>query len=110
MSNQSRKVSPRSLKNLTKDGRPPLHDEKKTAHNVTVTPTAWKGVKEQADSLGCSSISELFEQIGRGNIRLTQTKNIANCASIVELIDYLKDQLPEDIKFLIEQRISSLNS
>lgn len=67
-----RKVSLRSLQNLTHHGRPTDHDEKKTTHNISVTPTAWKGVHDVASSLGYPSVSEFIEQVGRRQIYVEQ--------------------------------------
>jgi hypothetical protein len=50
---------------------PPPHPEKKTTHNVSTTPTAWEGLQELANQLGCSSISNLLEKMGRQQFHIS---------------------------------------
>ena len=47
------------LKNI-----PILHDEVKERHQIVVTPTAWKNMKEEADRRSIS-VSELIEEFGK---------------------------------------------
>jgi len=55
---------------LTKKGQkrikniPVLHDEVKERHQIVVTPTAWKSMKNEAARRGIS-VSELIEEFGR---------------------------------------------
>ncbi len=63
---QAKRVNPKSLMNLTyHDGRPPKYDSVKNRHSITVTEEGWAGAASLAKQMGCSSISDLIEMIGR---------------------------------------------
>jgi hypothetical protein len=57
--------NPNSLENL-KPGSQPKYGERKRPLQLTVTPTAISGAQQVALELGCSTLSELVERIGRG--------------------------------------------
>ena len=59
---------PKSLENLTHEGRPLTYDEAKKRHEVSVTDTGWTGAKKAAKEAGCTGISDLLEKIGRGEL------------------------------------------
>ncbi len=66
---------PNSLANLhpgSGGGRPKgyLSQEKKR-RNLTVTDAGWEGVKPVIKQLGCSSVSEFLEKLGRGEIKIS---------------------------------------
>ncbi|MGB7415513.1 MAG: hypothetical protein WA902_15000 [Thermosynechococcaceae cyanobacterium] len=63
-----RTVHPNSLENLIHEGRPPAFDEDKKRRSLTVTKTGWAGSVQVASSVKCSGVSELLEQIGRGEL------------------------------------------
>jgi hypothetical protein len=63
-----RRVSPRSLANLTRDGRPQAWGAPKRARRVTVTDEGWQGCQAAAEAAGAASVSDLLERIGRGLI------------------------------------------
>lgn len=63
-------MHPNSLANL-KDGRPPLFDEKKKVRAVSVTQTGWDGILQAAEAVGCDSISEFLERLGRGEVEVS---------------------------------------
>jgi hypothetical protein len=65
----ARGTNPKSLLNLSTEGRPTEYDERKEDHKVTVTPTGWRGVKQFAKSLSLS-VSGLLEKLGRGQLLL----------------------------------------
>ncbi len=44
--------------------QPVLHDEVKTRHNITVTPSAWLKLNNEAKKQ-CTSVSELIETWAR---------------------------------------------
>lgn len=67
MAAKSRKFNPKSLENLTHEGRPPAYDEPKEGHSVSVTATGWMGFCSIADQLDIS-VSELIERFGRGQL------------------------------------------
>ena len=69
---QPKSIHPNSLQNLEKRGRTTIHDEHKTGHEVSLTPTAWNGLKAIAKELGCKSTSELFERLGRRELHITE--------------------------------------
>lgn len=67
----SRGKHPNSLKNLTYNGgRLKQYDSSKKTRTVTVTEEGWVGFDKLAKQHGCSSRSELLEQLGRGIIKL----------------------------------------
>ncbi len=71
MSKQGRGMNPRSLENL-RPNIPQIHDEPKTARiNTALTPTGKKGVLKLASQYNLS-LSELIEQIGRGEFELVR--------------------------------------
>ncbi len=53
------KKGQKRLKNI-----PVLHNEVKERHQIVVTPTAWKKMKEEANRRGIS-VSELIEEFGK---------------------------------------------
>ncbi|MBG1270379.1 hypothetical protein [Nostoc sp. WHI] len=53
------KKGQKRLKNI-----PILHDEVKERHQIVITPTAWKNMRQEAQKRGIS-ISELIEEFGR---------------------------------------------
>ena len=64
--------NPNSLANLTyREGRPRLFDEEKKRRNLSVTEKGWKGLKSVADELGCKSVSEFLEKVGRGQVKVS---------------------------------------
>lgn len=70
-SGPGRGTSPESLKNL-RPHIPQIHDEAKTARlNPVLTPTGKEGILKLAASYDLS-LSELIEQIGRGNFVLVR--------------------------------------
>ena len=64
---------PSSLKNLTyHGGRPKAFDEEeKKKRYLTVTETGWEGLKPIIREIGCSSISEFLEKVGRGQVKVS---------------------------------------
>ncbi|MDJ0717320.1 MAG: hypothetical protein QNJ54_24400 [Prochloraceae cyanobacterium] len=65
---------PNSLSNLKPgSGRKPkaFAEEDKKRRYLTVTETGWEGVKPIIKQLGCSSVSEFLEKLGRGEIKLS---------------------------------------
>lgn len=70
----------------TSRGTPIFYNEKKQRTNLTLTPTAVKGLEEFAEQLNLS-ISEFIERIGRGIIPVLLKDGIVeNGASIEEKI------------------------
>ena len=71
MSEHGRVMNPRSLENL-RPNIPQIHDEPKTERiNAVLTPTGKKGVRKLASQYNLS-LSELIEQIGRGEFELVR--------------------------------------
>lgn len=56
--------------NLAKfSGRPKAYlNEAKKRRNLTVTETGWQGAQPIIRKLGCASVSEFIEKLGRGQI------------------------------------------
>jgi len=70
-------TNPRSLANLTHEGRPLAYDQPKKTRAITVTDDGWRGFQTLADgargrSAKGLSASELVESLGRGTINLRQ--------------------------------------
>jgi hypothetical protein len=83
-----KRVNPKSLENLTHEGRPTTHGEKKVTHNISVTPTGWSGVLNIARAFGVS-VSELIEQVGRQKLKVDQ--NLQPPVSDSEKMKLVKD-------------------
>ena len=65
---------PNSLANLRpgSGGRPKGYlSEEKKRRNLTVTDAGWEGVQPVIKKLGCSSVSEFLEKLGRGEIKIS---------------------------------------
>jgi hypothetical protein len=71
----SRGQNPRSQENLNREGRQPLHGEPKKDRFVRATTDGWEGFKEVAQALGIS-VSELVEQIGRGELIVSRKQEL----------------------------------
>jgi len=69
----TRKINPKSLQNLEKRGRSPDWDEPKERRYLSVTDLGFDGSLRIARSLGCVSVSDLLEKIGRGAIVAAKT-------------------------------------
>jgi hypothetical protein len=68
-------TNPRSLANLTHEGRPLAYDQPKKTRSITVTEDGWRGFQALADAaqgIGAKglSASELVESLGRGTLNL----------------------------------------
>lgn len=62
---------PHSKANLVlSEGRPPLYSEEKKRRTLTVTEKGWDGAKLLVDELGCTSISDFIEKLGRGKVKV----------------------------------------
>jgi hypothetical protein len=96
-------VSLRSLENLTHEGRPTTHGEKKATHNVSVTPTGWSGVLNVARSFDLS-VSELIEQVGRNRLRVEP--NLEPAATEVEKVQIYKDVVTHATK--LQEKLEEL--
>jgi hypothetical protein len=83
-----KRVNPKSLENLTHEGRPTTHGEKKVTHNISVTPTGWSGVLNVAHAFGVS-VSELIEQVGRQKLKVDQ--NVQPSATDSEKVKLFRD-------------------
>ena len=66
--------NPNSRANLLTE---PRYGEKKKTLTLTVTPTGKTEAARIASELGCRSLSDLIEQIGRGKIRLEAVEDSA---------------------------------
>ena len=65
-------VNPKSLKNLTGTGRKPFYEQKKKKRAVDVTDRGWAGLKTLAKEEFGTSLAELLEKIGRGDLLVMQ--------------------------------------
>jgi hypothetical protein len=63
---------PNTLANLTyHEGRPLAFGEAKKRRNLSVTEEAWIGLQPIVEELGCNSVSDLLEKLGRGVVKLS---------------------------------------
>lgn len=63
-------INPKSLKNLEARGRTPDWDEPKQRRYLSVTDTGFDGALKLARSLGCNSVSDFLEEVGRHKLVL----------------------------------------
>lgn len=75
-------LNPKSLENLTHDGRPPKYGEKKKVRRLTVTEEGWQGVSEIASAYDLS-VSEILELVGRGELVLVKLQQVLSRPSIM---------------------------
>lgn len=63
--------NPNSLAYLTyHGGRPQAYGSKKKQRYLSITEEGWEGAQAVARAAGCSSVSDLLEKLGRGQIEL----------------------------------------
>ncbi len=63
---------PKSRANLTyHEGRPAAFGSRKKTRSITVTEEGWEGAQTIVRDLGCSSVSEFMEKLGRGQIKVS---------------------------------------
>jgi hypothetical protein len=74
----------KSLKNLIHQGRPLAVGERKKEHTVTVSQTGWEGTQAILQSLGCSSISELLEKLGRKQLTVVDLEALEDLLDLKE--------------------------
>jgi hypothetical protein len=66
--------NPKSLENLTHDGRKTLWGEPKKKRTLTLTDTCWQTLEQWVSRNGERSISELLEALTRGMIEVENLK------------------------------------
>ena len=64
---------PNSLANLTHEGRPKAYGVEKKKRYLSVTEEGWNGVKDIVEMVDCSSVSDLLEKLGRGELKIIST-------------------------------------
>jgi hypothetical protein len=63
---------PNSQANLTfHDGRPLAFGKQKKKRNLSVTEEGWEGLQPIIEELGCSSVSEFLEKVGRREVKVS---------------------------------------
>jgi hypothetical protein len=63
---------PNSQANLNyRGGRPKVFDSEKKRRNISVTEEGWEGLQPIVEELGCKSVSDLLEKLGRGVVKLS---------------------------------------
>ena len=68
--NYSQGKHPHSLANLNyRGGRPLTFDSLKKKRSVSVTEEGWTGLQPVIEELGCKSVSEFLEKVGRGLVK-----------------------------------------
>jgi predicted GIY-YIG superfamily endonuclease len=60
------------LDNLIHEGRPTIYSQPKKQRYLSVTNEGWEGTKLLVKKLGCTSISDFVEKLGRGHFDLTE--------------------------------------
>jgi hypothetical protein len=83
---KTHRTNPNSLKNLIHQGRPLAVGEKKKERTVTVSQTGWEGTQAILQSLGCSSVSELLEKLGRKQLTVVDLDTIEDQLDLKEAI------------------------
>ncbi|MGJ3252524.1 MAG: hypothetical protein ACFE0J_15565, partial [Elainellaceae cyanobacterium] len=69
----NRKMNPKSLENLTHEGRPQTYEEPKKRRYLSVTETGWSGAQQAVQTAGCKGgISEFLERLGRGEFVIAE--------------------------------------
>jgi hypothetical protein len=81
---KAHRTNPKSLANLIHQGRPLAVGEKKKEHTVTVSQTGWEGTQAILQSLGCSSISELLEKLGRKQLTVVDLETLEDLLDLKE--------------------------
>lgn len=77
MPNYQRGQNPKSKDNLTyHEGRPVVWDEPTKTHGITVTDSAWDGLKQLVKTKGYRSVSDLIEIIGREYIDIPEKEEL----------------------------------
>jgi hypothetical protein len=61
---------PNSLANLIHSGRPKTYGAEKKQRYLSVTEEGWDGVKDVAKMVECTSVSDLLEKLGRGELKV----------------------------------------
>ncbi|MDX2098878.1 MAG: hypothetical protein SFW36_13970 [Leptolyngbyaceae cyanobacterium bins.59] len=78
-------TNPKSLANLTHEGRPQAYDQPKERHGISVTKDGWEGFLSLAEQVGLSA-SELVELQGRGKINLgIKIKDLSSNEALAQL-------------------------
>ncbi len=69
--NYSHGKHPNSLANLNyRGGRPKTFDSSKKRRSVSVTEEGWEGLQPVIEELGCKSVSDFLEKVGRGLVKI----------------------------------------
>lgn len=61
---------PHSQANLNREGRPKTYGTEKKQRYLSVTQEGWEGAQDAARASGFSSLSDLIEKLGRGDVTL----------------------------------------
>ena len=61
---------PNSLANLIHSGRPKTYGAEKKQRYLSVTEEGWDGVKDVVKKVDCTSVSDLLEKLGRGDLKV----------------------------------------
>lgn len=78
-------TNPKSLANLTHEGRPQAYDQPKKNRSLSVTMEGWEGFQALAEAIGVST-SEFVELQGRGKINLrTKIKDLSSNEALAQL-------------------------
>lgn len=62
---------PNSQANLNREGRPKTYGTEKKQRYLSVTEEGWEGAQAAARASGFSSLSDLIEKLGRGDVTLS---------------------------------------
>ena len=65
---------PNSLANLNyRGGRPTNFSSRKKQRTLTVTEEGWEGLQPVVKKLGCKSVSDFLEKVGRGLVEVKES-------------------------------------
>jgi hypothetical protein len=81
---RAHKTNPKSLENLIHQGRPLAVGEKKKEQTITVSQTGWEGTQAILQSVGCSSVSELLEKLGRNQLTIVDPETLEDQLDLKE--------------------------
>lgn len=62
--------NPNSQANLIHPGRPLAYGVEKKQRYLSVTEEGWDGVKDVVKKVDCTSVSDLLEKLGRGDLKV----------------------------------------
>jgi hypothetical protein len=75
--------NPRSLENLTHEGRPLEYNEAKKVRRLTVTESGWTSAQDLIKAMGMS-VSQFIEELGRGRISVMRVEELESFQDAID--------------------------